>query len=149
MASVCVLLATIAALNCRPRPFAETRAHRVRMSETNAGKDSDVWNGEIDEEAHLGLGDDGEVGWDELPPATPFVPAAPTPLGWDANDENLEELVEWDLEDSEWLQLPAPVADMPSPGNFDGGDFGGRGGYIADWQVDETAYFDDDADDDE
>jgi hypothetical protein len=104
------------------------------------------WDGEVDDEAHLGLGDDGEIDQEDLPPAMPFVPATPIPVGWDANDDNLEELVEWDLEESEWLQLPALVADMPSPGNFDGG-FGERGGYVADWEVDETAYFDDDADD--
>lgn len=139
------LLATSAALNVRPRST-RTAPYRVRMAGMSAGKDSDAWDGQVDEEAHLGLGDNGEIARDELPPAAPFVPVAPTPVGWDANDENLDELVEWDLEDSEWLELPAPVADMPAPGKVDG-DFGGRGGFIADWSVDETAYFDDDPDD--
>lgn len=125
-----------------------SRSARVRTHAlcSDAGGAPAPWDGVIDEEAHLGLDeDDGQ----------PFVPAmvaprvaTPVPPGWDANDDNLEELVEWDV-DEEW-QAQTPVGNLLAPLASQPPDYvpPRSSGYVADWEVNEEAHFDFDDDDD-
>lgn len=108
------------------------------------------WDGKIDEEAHLGLDDDDDD--EPFVPVLATEPYSPTPIpaGWDANDDNLEELVEWDVEE-EWQVRTTPVGNTPAPQEVDFGSSGFVPGtaFIADWSVDEEAHFDFDDDDDD
>lgn len=119
---------------------------RARVRLGGVGPDSDSWDGQIDEEAHLGLDDDGELDEEEKQAANwKFVPAAVAPDGFDMNDDNMDELTDWavddewgDSDDSENEPSVAPDG-VPAPP---------LRAFIADWGVDEEAHlgFDDDDD---
>jgi hypothetical protein len=152
----------------RERGGAEERGRGGAEGDDYSDAGRGGWDGVIDEEAHMGLYDD-EGDYDELEPgmpstfpAAPYVPV-PAPPGFDANDDNLEELVEWDVEEAEWFSKPVPVGDMsaedarPTAG---GAAAAGREGpqahdgyqgpaFIADWAVDDTAHLDYDDEDGE
>ncbi|KAG8459495.1 hypothetical protein KFE25_012830 [Diacronema lutheri] len=103
-----------------------------------------VWDGTIDDEAHLGLADDDDD--DDEPfvgvaAAESHTPAL-APPGWDDNECSLEELFE-DLEEGDWGARAPPVGGFAAPRNADAASFAPRAGLIADWEVDEEAHLHD------
>ncbi|KAJ1640425.1 hypothetical protein T492DRAFT_930023 [Pavlovales sp. CCMP2436] len=111
----------------------------AHMGEEAGGvEDSGAWDGEIDEMAHIGLGGD-----DDKATLSFFVPytAVSAPPGFNCNDENLEELVEWDVDDEYETGESAP----PLPSTAPGGSFTGAA-FVADWGVDDEAHMVDDDD---